>query len=137
MNRISNKLVSGTLGELLVQTRLLQYGVQAAPPLKDSGNDLIAVRGAAMRAVQVKATTRTSYTLPERKRQYHILAAVQLVGKGKEVKLDKCGIFLIAKEDLHGLPREFSRIRKFKLSARRIDELFPGPMRCKELPRGH
>jgi hypothetical protein len=42
-NPISSEMRIGTLGELLVQLRLLQFDVQAAPPLKDSGNDLIAV----------------------------------------------------------------------------------------------
>ena len=56
MNKITDNLKLGTVGELLVQLRLLEFDVQAAPPLKDSGNDLIAIRGIAMRAIQVKAT---------------------------------------------------------------------------------
>ncbi len=43
MNQVTDKIMTGTIGELLVQIRLLQFGVQAAPPIKDSGNDLIAV----------------------------------------------------------------------------------------------
>lgn len=35
----------GTVGELLVQLRLLEFGVQSAPPIRDSGNDLIAIKG--------------------------------------------------------------------------------------------
>ncbi len=49
MNKITDNLKLGTFGELLVQLRLLEFDVQAAPPLKDSGNDLIAIRGTAMR----------------------------------------------------------------------------------------
>ncbi len=56
MNPLSKTCITGTIGELLVQLRLFQYGVQAAPPLKDSGNDLIAVRRETFRAVQVKTT---------------------------------------------------------------------------------
>ncbi len=41
MNPISEEIKIGTIGEILVQLRLLQYEVQAAPALKDSGNDLI------------------------------------------------------------------------------------------------
>ena len=48
-NPISNQLTLGTIAELLVQASLLQFDVQAAPPLKDSGNDLIAIRRAAIR----------------------------------------------------------------------------------------
>ena len=55
-NPISQNLVTGTVGELLVQLRLLQYGVQAAPPLKDSGNDLIALKGYEIRTIQVKTS---------------------------------------------------------------------------------
>ena len=36
-NPISAAIRIGTLGELLVQLRLLQFEVQAAPPLRDSG----------------------------------------------------------------------------------------------------
>ena len=56
-NPISYELKVGTIGELLVQLRLLQYGVQAAAPLKDSGNDLIALKGFAIRCIQVKTST--------------------------------------------------------------------------------
>ena len=55
LNQITNKIQTGTIGELLVQIRLLQYGVQAAPPIKDSGNDLIAMNGEVFRAVSVAA----------------------------------------------------------------------------------
>lgn len=41
-NPLPKALATGTLGELLVQFRLLQFDIQAAPPLKDSGNDLVA-----------------------------------------------------------------------------------------------
>lgn len=50
-NRLTDNVVIGTIGELLVQTRLLQCGVQAAAPIKDSGNDLIAVKGEAFRGI--------------------------------------------------------------------------------------
>ena len=63
MNRVTDKILTGTIGELLVQVRLLQYGVQASPPIKDSGNDLIAVNGDAFRAVAVRTTT-TGRVLP-------------------------------------------------------------------------
>lgn len=54
---ISENMVKGTIGELIVQTRLLQYGVQAAAPIKDSGNDLIALKGYAVKTIQVKTCT--------------------------------------------------------------------------------
>lgn len=70
-NPISENMAKGTIGELLVQTCLLQYGVQAAPPLKDSGNDLIALKGDAIKTIQVKTCTNrfdTPLDLPEK---YH------------------------------------------------------------------
>ncbi len=57
MNPITDKMLTGTLGELLVQTRLLQLGVQAAPAIKDSGNNPIAVNNCQFRAVSVRTTT--------------------------------------------------------------------------------
>ena len=56
MNPLFPQLVTGVTGELLVQLRLFQYGVQAAPPLTDSGNDLIAIKGHIFKAIQVKTT---------------------------------------------------------------------------------
>lgn len=63
MNQITVQVKIGTIGELLVTLRLLQYGVQAAPPLKDSGNDLIAVRGMRFSAIQVKTITGNNFGL--------------------------------------------------------------------------
>ena len=40
MNRLHPNLHTGTLGELLVQLRLLQYDVQAVATHKDTGNAL-------------------------------------------------------------------------------------------------
>ena len=79
MNQVTEKIMTGTLGELLVQARLLQYSVQAAPPIKDSGNDLIAVNGVEFRAVSVRTTTSGFYNKPETSRLYHVLAVVHLV----------------------------------------------------------
>src|SRR5260370_3201740 len=78
MNEVTDKIMTGTVGELLVQLRLLQYGVQAAPPIKDSGNDLIAVNGPVFRAVSVRTTTSGLYNKPEDDRIYHVLAGVRL-----------------------------------------------------------
>jgi len=78
-----------------------------------------------MRAVQVKATTEESYAPPPKKKKYHIFAAVHLVGENQEVWLDQCEIFLIKKEELDDLPRQFSKIGNLRLSQDRIDVLFP------------
>ena len=87
-NPISAHITLGTVGELLVQLRLLQFGVQAAPPLKDSGNDLIAVRGSAIRTIQVKTTKAPRPRFPSKKRRYDLLALVQLHGYDQTLSLD-------------------------------------------------
>ncbi len=96
MNPLSKRCITGTIGELLVQLRLFQYGVQAAPPLKDSGNDLIAVRGQTFKAVQVKTTGNEDgrWNRPE-DRRYHVLALVRLRGHDDELSLDDCEIYLM------------------------------------------
>lgn len=124
MNPISDNLVKGTLGELLVQARLLCFGVQAAPPLKDSGNDLIAVRHDQFRAIQVKTTQDSSYNLPEEERLYHILAAVQLAGEGNCVDFEQSKIYLIPRSELHGLTRQFSGIPQWEISEGLVECLF-------------
>lgn len=84
-NPIPPELTTGTLSELLVQLRLLQYGVQAAPPLKDSGNDLIAVSGFEMRCIQVKTTSAVLPAWPPDAKRDHLLAIVRLRGEGGEI----------------------------------------------------
>ena len=99
MNPLTKRVITGTTGELLVQLRLFQYGVQAAPPLKDSGNDLIAVRGETFRSVQVRTTGNEDgkWDLPK-DRRYHVLALVRLRGHDNDLWLDECEIYLIDRE---------------------------------------
>ncbi|MBC8448542.1 MAG: hypothetical protein H8D78_12410 [Chloroflexi bacterium] len=122
MNPLSENITKGTFGELLVQLRLLQYGVQAAPPIKDSGNDLIAVRGEAFRAIQVKTRTEfpTRINLPE---LYHILAIAVLdpEGAGTELSLDRCRIFLFDRAEAENGLNDDGR---YAISQERIEELF-------------
>lgn len=123
-NPISPEIATGTVGELLVQLRLLQYGVQAAPPLKDSGNDLIALKGFAIRCVQVKTTTNDLPAWPPEDKRYHLLAIVKLTGTDKELQLDDSGIYLLRKEELGGVSRSWTALQRFKLNEGRIKELF-------------
>jgi hypothetical protein len=124
MNKISPKIQTGTIGELLVQLRLLQYGVQAAPPIKDSGNDLIAIKGKTFRATQVKTTTGDTYSKANLPELYHILAVVHLVGDGKLISLDESRVFLIPKEEVDGLSTYVDRLKKYILSEELVDRLF-------------
>src|SRR5579863_6469741 len=101
-NPIPKKMKTGTVGELLVQLRLLQYDVQAAPPLKDSGNDLIALRGFVVRTIQVKTSTGVRPQWRRLPRRYHLLAVVRLQGEDRDLWLDKSQIFLVKKRDVPG-----------------------------------
>ncbi|MGC9972461.1 MAG: hypothetical protein ABSE56_17905 [Bryobacteraceae bacterium] len=123
-NPISYTIKIGTVGELLVQLRLLQYGVQAAPPLKDSGNDLIALRGHAIRCVQVKTGTQGVPKWPCKKKLYHLLAIVHLEGEGSDLDLNHSTVYLLSKEEVDRAGREWEALEGFKLNEQRIKELF-------------
>jgi len=129
MNKITDRLKLGTLGELLVQLRLLEFGVQAAPPLKDTGNDLIAIRGTAMRAIQVKATKIEDYGYQIRVADlpplYHALAIVKLKGDENTLMLDESRIFLIGKDDVRNGRCSEKDLRRHRLCDKVIDKLFP------------
>ena len=121
-------MAKGTIGELLVQIRLLQYGVQAAAPIKDSGNDLIALKGYAIKTIQVKTCTArfdTPLDLPEK---YHLVALVKLHGYDTELQLDGTKVYLLPREQLGNLrinrPEE---IEPFAISQGLVDELFVEP----------
>lgn len=124
MNPISDQIKTGTLGELLVQLRLLQYGVQAAPPIKDSGNDLIAVKGEVFKALQVKTTTTQIYSKANLPDHYHILAVVQLVGEDDQIYLDNSRIFLIPAVKVEGLSTSVDNIEEYLLDAQLIEKHF-------------
>ena len=123
-NPISSQLTTGTVGELLIQLRLLQYDVQAAPPLKDSGNDLIALRGFEIRCIQVKTTSDSVPQWPLDTNQYHLLAIVRLAGEGRELRLDECELHLLTKSELANVHRSWDGLRGFALTSSRVDELF-------------
>lgn len=124
-NPISESLAKGTIGELLVQLRLLQYGVQAAAPIKDSGNDLIALKGYAIRTIQVKTCTKgfdTPLDLPEK---YHLVALVKLHGYDSELLLDQTKVYLVPRDRIDG--RRVNReadMEPFLISQNLVDELF-------------
>jgi len=123
-NPISTAIKTGTVGELLVQLRLLQYDVQAAPPIKDSGNDLVALRGFVVRTIQVKTTTDGVPGWPPEARLYHLLAIVRLEGEDTELSLDKSEVFLVPKHDLQGLAHTWEALQPFALSAPHVSRLF-------------
>ena len=124
MNRITDRIKTGTVGELLVQIRLLQFGVQAAPPIKDSGNDLIAVNGSEFRAVSVRTTTTGTFAKPPDERLYHVLAVVELADDEHRLFLDASRIFLIEQPRVRDAPTDTSRLEGFEISRERVEALF-------------
>lgn len=99
-NPLTPQLVTGTVGELLAQLRLLQYGVQAAPPLKDTGNDLIALMGWVIKCVQIKTTAGDTFNLSKLPEKYHFVLLVKLEGEGDDIFLDQTKIFLLTREEI-------------------------------------
>lgn len=124
MNPITDNLQTGTIGEILVQLRLLEHKVQAAPPIKDSGNDLIAVRGEAFRAIQVKTTTGNRFNKNNLPKSFHILAVVQLVSDEARILLDESKIFLVPYERAIELTPNIENISKFIMTNKLVDQLF-------------
>ncbi len=126
MNPLEDRLITGTIGELLVQLRLFQYGIQAAPPLKDSGNDLIAVRGSTFKAIQVKTTgiEKAIWQIP-RDRQYHVLSLVRLHGENNDLYLDETEIYLLSRELIDAGDFDLNNLGDHRISQEVVDRLFP------------
>lgn len=128
MNQITDKILTGSIGELLVQVRLLQYGVQAAPPIKDSGNDLIAVNGREFRAVAVRTTTTGRFQRPVVGRLYHVLAVVHLIGDDREVYLDQSKLFLIPVDQVRAAPDRCDQLDHYLFNGQLVRQLFGSPL---------
>lgn len=114
-NELPRALATGTLGEILVQLRLLQFDVQAAPPIKDTGNDLVAFRGRTVRTIQVKTSLRRVSRDKRLPKHFDVLALVWLDGQNPSLCLDTSRIFLIPRADLAGLRRSLDALRQFEL----------------------
>jgi hypothetical protein len=124
MNQITKEIQIGTIGELLVQIRLLQYGVQAAPPIKDSGNDLIAANRLEFRAVSVRTTTTGRFPKPKAERQYQVLAVVHLIGHDREIHLDDSNVYLIPREELAAAADHCERLGQYIFSEELVTKRF-------------
>lgn len=123
-NPISDEVVTGTAGELLVQLRLLEYDVQAAPPIKDSGNDLIAIKGRRVAFIQVKTTKRNRIPeWPRADKVYDYVALVKLADDGQRFELDRSQIYLVPQSMARGTT--WSSLEAFKLSPRTVEAMFP------------
>lgn len=123
-NPISKNLKIGTIGESLVQLRLLQYDVQAAPPIKDSGNDLIAIKKGSCQTIQVKTSTKECIKLGKMPELYHLLALVKLEGYDDNILLDKSKIYLFKRDEISKKNFCFSELSKYELSKEKVGDIF-------------
>jgi hypothetical protein len=126
MNPLYPSTTSGTLGELLVQMRLLEYDVQASFPLKDSGNDLIALRGRVVKAIQVKSSSKARYgNRPKDTKIYDFLAAVHLRWSSEgRLLADKSKIFFLRKNDVYSERTIFEKLANYEITRSLVDELW-------------
>ncbi len=114
-NVLTKNILKGTLGELLVQLRLLEFGIQAAPPLKDTGNDLIAIKGEVVKFIQIKTESRLR-NLPD---VYHLIAIVDLKYDNQvNLCLDQSKIWILIKG--------MSLVEKRILNQTLVDEIWGG-----------
>lgn len=127
MNPLYSTTRQGTIGELLVQLRLLELEVQAMQPHKDSGNDLIAIRGRTVKSLQVKTTTknRIRKQFPNRGKIYDVLALVRLVVDDTTCKLDQSEIFLLKREDLETNSVSWNNLSNYRLSLTKVEDIWP------------
>lgn len=123
MNPLPATTNKGTLGELYVQIRLLEHGIQAAPPLKDSGNDLIAVYQDEFRAVQVRSTTSDTIDKPADEKLYHVLAVVKFQ-QADHISIDTAELYLFSKSEVATITSNLSNHKNKKLSSERVQRLF-------------
>jgi hypothetical protein len=124
MNQLYATTKLGTIAELLVQLRLLECDVQAAPPIKDSGNDLIAIRGRQFRAVQVRGTTREVIDKPNERVLYDILAVVQLPLRDGRYSTSDARIYLFAQDEVATLTGKVSLYDSHLFSPDLIERFF-------------
>ena len=105
-NPLPKNMHTGTIGELLVQLRLLEYGIQAAPPLKDTVNHLISIKGEVVKFIQVKTENR----LRNLAKVYHLVAIVDLkYDNENNLLLDQSKIWILNKGELLKNKRELNQ----------------------------
>ncbi len=114
----------GTIGELLTQIRLLEYGIEPTIPLIDSGNDIIAIKGRIVKSIQVKTKKQNRRIWRFRNlREYDILVLVNL--DEQENKLDCAKLYLLTKEQVNGRGSlTLKHVQDYELSESLINNLF-------------
>lgn len=121
MNPEPEDSVTGTIGELFVQIKMLQEDVKILIPLIDTGNDFIAIKEQEPRSVQVKTRNSDKWDLSDLKK-YDILALVRL---GPNAKIDGAKVFLLSKKDVADrMSLSISSLNGFEFSTKRLNNFF-------------
>src|SRR5437762_2919738 len=127
MNELPSKTLNGTFGELVAQLELLRYGVQAAPPLRDSGNDLIACKGPIILALQIKSRLRYSFSRSRLPKEYHGVILIKFGSDKGRVDLDaeKPAIYLMTRREFVNAKHLGRKgLADFSLDTRRVSKVF-------------
>lgn len=113
MNPLHTTTNIGTIGEIFVQLKFLEHNIQAAPPIKDSGNDLIAVKGDKFFSIQVKTTTKRIFSKNNLEKSFHLLVFVHLIKQENNIyfSFDKSQIFVIPKDEINTI-RSFAQLEQ-------------------------
>ena len=106
---------TGTEGELLVQLRLLEYGVQAAAPILDTGNDLIGIKDGYVKFIQVKTSKVRMPARPQPNRIWDIVCLVKL-------EMDCTGELLLDQSKINILERD--KPEKDELSQKLVNRIW-------------
>ena len=124
MNPVTDNVISGKVGELLIQIKLLLNGIQAAPPILDSGNDLVAICGRTIKTIQVKTKENSTpnWDIRPTEREYDILALVELAMDPRD--LSDAKIYLLSKDEVNSRTINKSTIND-KLFDSQIKKFFP------------
>jgi len=125
MNPLPPKVNRGTLGELLAQLYLLANGVQAAPPLRDSGNDLIACRRRDILALQVKTRKKHSFSKHHLPELYDGGVFVVLREDRGICDISKPDVYLMSRAEIEAAASFGAKaMRQFRICPERVDEVF-------------
>jgi hypothetical protein len=104
----------------------LQFGVQAAAPLKDSGNDLIALKGRVVKSIQVKTRTSGQFDKNNLPEIYDILALVHLAGGDHKIELDRSKVYLVPSKEVPNIRFDSETLSNYEVSLEWVNSLFSG-----------
>ena len=125
MNPVTDDVISGKVGELLIQIKLLLNEIQAAPPILDSGNDLVAICGSTIKTIQVKTKENSTpnWDIRPTEREYDLLALVELAMDPGN--LSDAKVYLLSKDEVNNRRTINKSTINDKLFDSQIKKFFP------------